>query len=118
MDDVVVLKAADHMDDGVHFPDVGKELVAEPLAFGRALDEAGDVDEFDGSRHHAFRVVQLRQKIEALIRHRDDAHVGLDGAERIVRGLRPRVRDGIEQRALPDVGKADDPKFHDEDFLL
>jgi hypothetical protein len=45
--DVVVLKTADDLDDGVDFADVGEELVAEPLARARALDQAGDVDELE-----------------------------------------------------------------------
>ena len=38
--DVVVLEAADDLDDGVDFADVGEELVAEALARARALDQA------------------------------------------------------------------------------
>ena len=45
--DVVVLEAADDLDDGVDFADVGQKLVAEPLARARALDQAGDVDELE-----------------------------------------------------------------------
>jgi hypothetical protein len=44
MGDVVILEAAQHMGDGVAFADVGQELVAEPLALGRALDQTRDVD--------------------------------------------------------------------------
>jgi hypothetical protein len=36
MGDVTVLEAAHDMGDGVHFANVGQELVAQPLALGRA----------------------------------------------------------------------------------
>ncbi len=37
VDDVLVLEAADDVDDGVHLADVGEELVAQPLALAGAL---------------------------------------------------------------------------------
>jgi len=35
------------VDDGVHFADVGEELIAEPFALRGALHEPGDIDELD-----------------------------------------------------------------------
>ena len=46
LDDLLVLEAAHHMGDGVGLPDIGEELVAQPLALGGPGDEAGDVHEF------------------------------------------------------------------------
>ncbi len=43
--DVVILEAAQNMDDGVHLADVAEELVAQALALRGAAHEAGDVDE-------------------------------------------------------------------------
>ncbi len=37
--DVVILEAADDLDDGVDFADVGEELVAQALAGARTLDQ-------------------------------------------------------------------------------
>ena len=45
VDDIIVVEGADHLADGVGLTDGGKELVAQPLALGRAADNAGDVDE-------------------------------------------------------------------------
>ena len=45
--DIGVGKAADDVDDGVDFADVGEELVAEAFALACAADEAGDIDDFD-----------------------------------------------------------------------
>ena len=44
----------------------------------------------------------------------DDAEVGLEGGERIVRDLGTRRRDDREQRALPGVGLADQADVGDE----
>ena len=50
--------------------------------------------------------------VEPVVGHRDLAHVGLDRAEGIVRGLRGlRFGQGIEQRRLADIGQADDTAF-------
>ena len=47
VDDVLVLEAAHDLDDRVDLADVLEELVAEALALGGALDQAGDVHELD-----------------------------------------------------------------------
>ena len=44
-----------HVDDGVGLADPGQELVAQPLALASALDQAADVDELHGGRHHVLR---------------------------------------------------------------
>ncbi len=49
--DVGILEAAHHVGDGVDLADIGEELVAEPLAFGSAAHQAGDVDEGQPRRH-------------------------------------------------------------------
>ena len=47
MDDIVIFKAADHMNDGIHLADVCQELIAEALALGGTLNQAGNVYEFN-----------------------------------------------------------------------
>ena len=49
--DVVVLEAAHEMRDRVSLANVREELIAEPFALRRALDQARDVDELDDRRH-------------------------------------------------------------------
>lgn len=87
VDDVGILKAADHVHDGVHLADIGEELVSQAFALGCALHQTGDVHELDDCRGGLLRVVEIGQKLQAGIRHRHHAHVGIDGAERIVGGL-------------------------------
>ena len=40
--DVIVLEAADDVDDGIHFPDVGQELVPQAFTLTGAFDQSGD----------------------------------------------------------------------------
>ena len=59
MDDVLVVKTAHHMDDGVGLPDVGQELVAQALAPGGALHEAGDVHKLNDGRGGLLGLVEV-----------------------------------------------------------
>jgi hypothetical protein len=112
VDHVRVVEAADDVGDRRDLADVAEELVAEALAAVGAGDEAGDVDELDGGgddRRDAVALgVEAGQGVEARVRNRDDADVAIDRGEGVVGGLDAGPRDGVEQGALPDVGKTDD----------
>ncbi len=105
VDDVVVVKAADHVDDGVRLPDVGQKLVAQALALGGALHQTGDVHELDDRRGLLLGLVNFRQLVQPGVGHRHHAHVGVDGAEGIVGRLRAGVGDGVKEGALAHVGQ-------------
>jgi hypothetical protein len=87
--DVVILEAAQDMDDGVHLADIAKELVAKPFALRRAFDEPGNVDEAKLGRDDLGRLGDAGKRIEARIGNRHLADVGLDRAERIIRPPAP-----------------------------
>ena len=108
VDYVLVVKAAHHVDDGVGAADVLQELVAQTLAVAGALDQAGYVDELYHRRGVLLGVVHIAQEVQPLIRHGDDAHVRLNGAERVVRALRAGICYRVEQCALADVRQTDD----------
>ncbi len=81
MDDIVVVKAAEHMQDGVGFTDVGQELVAQPLAPGGTLHQTGDIDNLHGGGNGALGLADFRQDLQALVRNVGGAHIGVDGAK-------------------------------------
>ena len=88
MDDVLILKAADHVDNCVTLADIREELVSEALALAGALDEAGNVDELDDCGRDFLRMVQISELFQALVRNGDDADVRVNGTERIICSLR------------------------------
>ena len=96
------------MDDGVHLPDVGEELVAQALAFRGALYQAGNVHKLDGGGGELLRLVHFSQLVQAFVRHSHHAHVGLDGAEGVVGRLGAGVGNGVEKGAFAHVGQAHD----------
>ena len=109
MMDVVVLETADHLDDGVNLADVAEELVAEALARTGALDEAGDVDEFDGGRDELFGAGNLGEHFEAGIRDGDHPDIRVDRAKGIVGGLGLACAgDRIEQGGFANIRETDD----------
>ena len=118
MNDIFILKAAHHMHNRVAFPDVGQELIAQPLALAGALHQTRNIHKLNGGGGHFFRVIHIGQHVQPLIRHRHDAGVGFNGAERIIRRLGSRPGDGVEQRALSHVRQSYDPKFHIVPLLL
>ena len=103
MDDVVVLEATHHMYNRVAFTYVGEEFVAQTLALARALDQAGNVDEFKGRVGDLFGMVHLRQLIQALVGNVHHAYIRLDSAEGIIRRLCAGAGNGVEECAFADV---------------
>ena len=97
MGDVVIVEAAEHMQDGVTLTDVGEEFVAEAFALGRAFHKAGDIYYFNCGRYNRFRVAHLDESSQTVIGNGDDTHVGFDGAERKVGRLGLSVRKTVEK---------------------
>ena len=84
VDDVGIIKAAHDVDDGIHFADVGQEFIAQPFAFARAFHQPGNVHKLDDGGQHALGIHEGFEDLQALVGHGNHAHVGLDGAERVV----------------------------------
>ncbi|MPM93904.1 hypothetical protein SDC9_141046 [bioreactor metagenome] len=112
MDDVFVLKAAHDVHHRVHLANVREEFVAQSLATARAAHETRDVDELNRRGRVLFGVIHCGQHVQPLVRHGNHADVRLNGAERVVRRLRARLRNRVKERALANVRQANHSKFH------
>ena len=62
VNDVVVLEAADDLNDGIDIADVAEELVAESCTFAGPFDETRDIDKLDGAELNLLRVSPLTVK--------------------------------------------------------
>ena len=116
MHDIVVVETPNDMCDGITLANVGKELIAKTFTLARSCNETGDIDKFDSSGHDAFGLNNLRELLQAGIRHFNNAYIGFNGAERIVLSGDTRFCERVEDRGFADIGKADDAAFqaHDE----
>ncbi len=107
--DVIIGEAADDVDDGIDFADVGEELVAEAFALACAADEAGDIDDLDDGGDDFWGSAEGGEGLEARVGDGDDAGVGFDGAEGVVSSLGfAGAGEGVEEGAFADVGETDD----------
>ena len=84
MDDIGVVKTADHVYDGIHLTDIGEELVAQSFAFGCAFYKSRNVHELDHGRGGFFRVINFSQLVQPYVRNRHYAYIGVNGAEWVV----------------------------------
>src|SRR5690606_29161415 len=77
--------------------DVTEEAIANPGAFGRAFDQAGDV-----GQHELSLAVT------------DHAKLGHQGCESVVPDLRSSVRDLVDERRLARIGQADETRVREQ----
>ena len=97
MGDVVVVEASEHMYDCISLAYVGKEFVAQALAFRRAFDQAGNINNLYSGGHDRFGLAHFHKLCQAVVGYGDYAHVGFDSAEGKVGRLGLGVRQAIEQ---------------------
>ena len=81
VDDVAVVKAAQHVQDGVGLADVREELVSQALSLGGTFHQAGDVHDLHGGGDGALGLADFGKHFEALVGHVGGADVRVDGAE-------------------------------------
>jgi hypothetical protein len=108
MDHVLIAVCAHNVDDRVCLANVREKAVAEALAGVRPRHQPRDVVEVDRVPHDLRGTDRLCHLLHALVTHRHHRDVGLDRRERVVRRLRARFRQRVEQRGLARVGHADD----------
>ena len=118
VNDIVVVKTANNVHDGVHFANIGQKFVAEPLALGRSRDKSRDVHELDDRGNDNVRLRDFRERRQTFVRHFDDADVRLNRAKRIIRRLGVTgTRQRVEERAFADIRQTDDTCLkHNKNF--
>ena len=95
--DIVILETAKHMDNRVHLADIAEELVAQAFAAAGSFDEACNIGEAKLGINRLCTASDGCDLLQTLVRYRDLPDIGLDRAERIVRGLRGlRFGKGVE----------------------
>ena len=85
-----------------------RNLLPRPSPSRRAAHDAGDVDELDGRGQDLGRLEDLGEPRQPVVGHADDADVGLDRRERVVRREDVVLGQRVEEGRLARVGESDD----------
>jgi hypothetical protein len=88
--DIVIIKAAHHVENGIYLTDVCEKLVAQTFALACPFDQSGDIHNLNCCWRDLFRLYQFRQLVEAWIRYGDDPDVRVLGGKRIIGSERTR----------------------------
>ena len=111
MHHVIVFKTANDVPDGIHFTDMGQELVAESLTFGGACDQSGDVHKLHRRRDDFFGGNDTCQGIETRVGDGHHSNVWVDGAKRIVLRSDTAIGQCVKQGRLADIRQSYDATF-------
>ena len=74
MDNIVVLKAADDVGNGVDLANVRKKFVAKSSLAG-ALDKSGNIDEFNHRVGGFGGFIHFGQPVQTLVRNTDHTYI-------------------------------------------
>ena len=95
--DVLVLKASEHVDDGIGLAYVAQELVAESLALAGTFDKSGYIHYLACRWHYSSWMHQLGEFSESFVGHGNHAHVGLNSTKGEVCRLCLCTRQAVEK---------------------
>ena len=69
VNNVDILKAADNVDNRIHFPNISEEFIAQTFALRSTLYQTSDVNKFEGCRGEFIRFIDFCQFIQTAIRY-------------------------------------------------
>ena len=102
---IVVVETAQHVDDGIGCANVAQKFVAQSFAFGGTFYKAGDVHNLHCGGDDRGRMLHFDQFGQTFIGYGDNAHIGLDSAERKVGSLCFCIAQAVEKGRFPDIGQ-------------
>ena len=88
MSHVVIVEAAEYMDDCVCFADIGEEFVSQPFAFACTFHQSGDVYDFYSRGDNPLGMYQFCQCVQTFVGNGDYAYIRFDCTEGEVCRLR------------------------------
>ena len=104
--DVGVAEETYNFADSIGLANIGEEFIAQALALASACNQTCDIDEFHRGRHNLGRIVDLRQRVQTIVGHRNQTHIRLDCGKGIIGGKTALLRKRGKQRRLADVRQA------------
>ena len=108
VDDLGVIEASNHLEDGVDGADVRQEGIAETSTGRGTAGQTGNVVHGQVGGNLGLGLVLLAEPVEAVIGDDDARLLGVDGGiGEVCRVTEVAFCDGLEERGLADVGEAD-----------
>ena len=104
VNNISIVKNANHLKDAIGGFDVGKKSIAKTSAFSSAAHKSRDVGDLEVSWHNGAGPKLGDQPIEALIGDNDATEIGVDGAEGEVLGGNLHAAENVEKRRFSNVG--------------
>lgn len=98
--DILVIEAAEHVENGIHSTNVGKESISQTSTLGSALHQSSNIGNLKNSIDNALGLESLDQIIKTVIGNGHTSNVGVDRAERIILSRNLFIRDCEEQHTF------------------
>ena len=108
MHHIGIFKASHNMDNGIHFPDIGKELITKTFSLGSSFHKACNVYKFNHRRGNFLCMIKLSQFLNSFIRNRYHTHIGINCRKRIVGSQSACFCKWIKKGTFSDVWKTHD----------
>jgi hypothetical protein len=111
VDNIGIIKTADHMGNDAYFPYMGQKLVAQALAPGGALYQSRYIHKFNRRRNGPLGLKNRGELFQPVVWYIRDAYIGVDGTKGIL-----AASAGAELRAekmvdFPTLGSPTIPQF-------
>ena len=84
MSNILAVKAAEHMENGIHSTNMGEESISQTSSLRSTLNQSSNICNLQNSIYNALWLEGIDQIIKTLIRNRNTSDIGVDSAERIV----------------------------------
>ena len=115
---VLVVKCTEHVVDPVNLLNVGKKLIAQPIALRGALHQTGDIEDLERGVDDLLGLVELYESVNTLVWYLDLGQVRVLRAEGEVLRWHIHIGERVKSGALAHVRHPDDSLIDSGLFAL
>ena len=100
MHHIRIFKTADHMDDSSDLTDMAEEFISQAFPLGGAFYKSRNIIKLNGGIDCFLGIIHLMQDFQTFVRNGYNAHIGFDGAKRVISSLGTSLCNRIKQRTF------------------
>ncbi|MNM91451.1 hypothetical protein D3C81_1037490 [compost metagenome] len=109
--DILIFKAANNMNNRIHFTNMSQKFISETLTFTSAANQTSNIHKFKRCWYSTIRNNQLSQFIQTFVRYFYHAYVRINCTKWIVGRFCTRLCNCIKQCGFPYIRKAHDSRL-------